>query len=80
MKGEELWTQEVLAGGEVRQGDAVCAPVGDEGVNCPDTVAQAVLVQLDPDIARAVRGGGRNVNENRAFVGLQTVSVKVEAA
>lgn len=69
MEGDDLGAEQVLAGGDVGDGDRVLALVGDQVVDGPLAVAVALLGDLDPAGAgRALLGGG-HVDHDGAQVG-----------
>lgn len=76
MESNELGAEEVLAGSEVGDGDAVLALVGNQGVNRPRLGGGIipVLGELDPDVAGTVGLGGGDVGQDGALVGLMKLS------
>lgn len=71
VEGDDLGAYEILARGEIGKREGDLALVADEVVDAPLAVGKAVLVQLDPDSARAVRRGGSDVHHDGALVGLE---------
>lgn len=59
MQGDDLDPHQVVARGDAL-GDikVVPASVGDEGVDCPDTVVEARVGNLEPFVACGSGGGG----------------------
>jgi hypothetical protein len=74
VEGNDLGAEEVLAGSEVGDGDAVLALVGNQSVNRPLSSGGrvSILSELDPDFASTVGLCGRNVSEDGALVGLMS--------
>jgi hypothetical protein len=72
MKSNDLRTEKILAGSEVRDRDAVLALVGNQSVNRPLLSGGiiSVLGELDPDVTSTVGLGGGDVGDDRTLVGL----------
>ena len=68
MERNDLGADQVLAGGEVGQRDAVLALVGDEVLNSPLAVGKTISGELGPDGTLTVRLSRGNVDHDGALV------------
>lgn len=70
VESDDLGTEEIVAGGEVGECDAVLAAVGNQVVDGPFAVGVTLLGELDPDIAVTVGRRGCNVGKDWSLVRL----------
>jgi hypothetical protein len=70
VQGDDLRTEQVLAGGDVGNSDRMLAPVGDQVINSPFAVRVALLGDLDPAAASSALLGGSDVGQDGTPVGV----------
>jgi hypothetical protein len=76
VESNDLGAEEVLAGSEIGDGDAVLALVGNQSVNRPLLSGSiiSVLGELDPNVTGTVGLGGGDVGQDGTLVGLMKLS------
>lgn len=80
VQGDDLRTEQVLAGRDIGNGDRVLAPVGDQVCNRPFAVRVALLSDLDPAVASCSLLGGSHVDHHGTHVGGSDDVVGVRAS
>ena len=80
VEGDDLRADEVVTSLKAGEGDSDGTLIGDEVVNTPLAAAQALLVDLDPDIAFAIGLGRGDVDHDGPLVGSSNGLVTVTLA